>query len=98
MKNFKKIALSCCFILVLQTLLSGHDDPALTAKASADKIILTTNKKYKLLQLQNVNSINLYPLLKTKKVKQTPVTRLLNWDMKLKFRLSHNLNIIFSYN
>lgn len=98
MKNFKKIVLSCCFILVLQTLLLGHDDPALTAKVSGDKIILTTNKKYKLLQLQNVNSVNLDPFLKTKKTKQSAGARLLNWDMKLKFRLSHNLNIIFSYN
>ncbi len=98
MKNFKKIVLSLCFILVLQTLLLGHDDPALTAKASADKTILATGKKYKLLQLQNANSINLDPFFKTKKTKQSAGARLLNWDMKFKFRLSHNLNIIFSYN
>lgn len=99
MKNLKSIFLSFCFIFTLQTNMVAHENPITILNTSADKAFVVTNKKHKLLQTPaNGGSVKFYPLLNIKKIKQSPVAQVLNWDMKFKFRLSRNLNIIFSYN
>lgn len=77
----------------------GHENPFVVLRISPDKALLVADIKHKLLQIPiNAGSLKVSPFLNLKSVKQNTATRILSWDMKFKFRLSHNLNIIFSYN
>lgn len=79
--------------------MSAQNGPLGVLKNSSDKAILASNKKHKLLQIStNASSLKFEPFLKAKNDKQRAIAQVLGWDMKFKFRLSHNLNIIFSYN
>ncbi len=99
MKSVKNIFLSLSFLLVLHMNMHAQENPLLVLKTSSDKALLASNKKHELLQISKVpGSIKLNPFLKEKNVKQRAVAQIFSWDMKFKFRLSHNLNIIFSYN
>lgn len=95
----KHIILSACFIFALHMNTSAQNGPLAVLKNSSDKAILASNKNQKLLQIStNSSSLKFRPFLNTKSVKQSTMVHVLGWDMKFKFRLSHNLNIIFSYN
>ncbi len=77
----------------------AQNGPLVVLKNSSDKALFASNKKHKLLQISaSASSLKFAPLLNAKNVKQRKMTQALGWDMKFKFRLSHNLNIIFSYN
>lgn len=98
MKIFKKIFLNLVFILALHTTAQAGDNP-FAIKTSADNSLLLSNKKHKLLQMHtNGTSLKFNSFLRVKNTKQSKAEQILSWDMKFKFRLSHNLNIIFSYN
>jgi hypothetical protein len=99
MKFSRNVILSFSFIFLLHTNLFGHENPWVVLKTPADKSLLVVGAKHKLLQIPvNRGSLKVSPFLKLKSVKQVNAARILSWDMKFKFRLSHNLNIIFSYN
>lgn len=84
---------------MLHTNMIAQDNPVAILKTSADKALLAANKKQKSLQAYSIGgSLKLNPFLNKKNVKQRVIAQILGWDMKFKFRLSHNLNIIFSYN
>jgi len=46
----------------------------------------------------NTSSLNAEYVSGLHKKENSAVTSILNWDLKVKFRLNRNMNIIFSYN
>lgn len=99
MKFLRNIILSFSFIFVLHANMFGGENPWVVLKTPADKSLLVAGAKHKLLRIPiNTVSLKVSPFFKLKSVKQSTVARILSWDMKFKFRLSQNLNIIFSYN
>jgi len=99
MKYFKLIFLNACFIFLMNAKILSQNTPLPVLKTSADKPLRVSTKKHKQLHTQlNNNSLKFHPFFKTTNSKQGIVAHILNWDMKFKFRLSHSINIIFSYN
>ncbi|MBA3680624.1 MAG: hypothetical protein H0W73_05600 [Bacteroidetes bacterium] len=99
MNYFKYIILSACFILVMNVKMLSQNSPFPVLITSADKALRAVTKKHKQLHTPlNNNLLKFHPSFKGTNSKQELAARILNWDMKFKFRLSPNLNIIFSYN
>jgi len=99
MKAIKHIGLSICFIFLMHFQSTAQEGSAKLFKNAVAKNFHVTNKKYRLLQITRTNApLKFSPFLKPINTKQSAAAQLLSWDMKFKFRLSHNLNIIFSYN
>jgi hypothetical protein len=99
MKQFENIFFSICLIFLLQHTALAQENPLRFFKAAAGKAITTGIKKHKLLNASFIyDPLACKPFIITKKPKHNIMAKVLNWDMKFKFRLSQNFNIIFSYN